>query len=224
MSTVTQNARRLNLPEEKLLGDWIVTIPGFTLDKYRKLQRSRLSIFAMNCFGGFISHTLGLPFYTPIINMYFLEQEYIRFLQASYSCMKEELILKTMVWNDFFKYHHPIVTLGNADIVMNHYPDFDEAVAKWNERKQKINWYNLFVTMYTGDKKILEQFDALPYGKKVCFVPFKSNLDSAWYINPEIRKGLEFWDIVNRFAVGAPFYYDVFDMLLYGKKTPLIEM
>lgn len=37
MSKVTADAHKLGLPEEKLLGDWIVTIPGFTLQKYRHL-------------------------------------------------------------------------------------------------------------------------------------------------------------------------------------------
>ncbi|MBQ6297940.1 MAG: DUF1919 domain-containing protein [Selenomonadaceae bacterium] len=225
MNKVTQDARRLNLPEEKLLGDWIVTIPGFTLEKYRKLQRSRLSIFAMNCFGGVMSNTLGLPFRSPFVNNGIRNpNENIRFLSSPREYMEKHLILNKIVWQPVLKINYPIVTLGDVNINMSHYPDFDEAVAKWNERKQKINWYNICVTAYTEDKKILEQFDALPYGKKVCFVPFKSDLDSAWYINPEIKKGLEFWDIVNRFALGDPFYYDVFDMLLYGKKTPLIEM
>ena len=50
MGQITKEVRRLNLPAEKLLGDWVVCIPGFTLKKYRHLQRSRLSIFSMNCF------------------------------------------------------------------------------------------------------------------------------------------------------------------------------
>ena len=224
MSKITQAARQLNLPEEKLLGDWIVTIPGFTLEKYRRLQRSRLSIFSINCFGGLISHTLGLPFRSPFVNMYFNDEEYIRLLRAPRVYMEEHLHFKGTAWQSTLKFDYPIFTLGNIDIHMNHYHDFDEAVAKWNERKQKINWYNLFVTGYTESEEILEQFDALPYGKKVCFVPFKSDLDSAWYINPEIKHGAPFWNIVNRYGNGAPFYYDPFDMLLYGKKTQLIDM
>ena len=178
----------------------------------------------MNCFSGLISHTLGLPFRTPIINMFFEEQEYIHFLRAPRVYMEERLIFKETAWEDNLKFDYPIFTLGNVDIYMNHYPDFDAAVAKWNERKQRINWYNLFVTMFTEDEKILEQFDALPYGKKVCFVPFKSGLDSAWYIDRELTNKEFFYQMVNDFASGNPFYYDVFDMLLYGKKTPLIKM
>ncbi len=77
--------------------------------------------------------------------------------------------------------------------------------------------------MYTEDEKILAEFDALFYGKKVCFVPFKSDLDSAYYINPKL-KDLAFWNIVNHVCAGNPVVYDPFDMLLYGKKSQLINM
>ena len=224
MSKIFQAAYQLNLPEEKLLGDWIVCIPGFTLRKYRCLQRSCLSIFSMNCFGGAISHMLGLSFLSPFVNMFFEEQDYLRFLREPRSYIEEPLIFKGTAWEADLKFDYPIVTLGDVTIHMNHYKTFEAAVAKWNERKARINWYNLFVTAYTENEEFLEEFDALPYGRKVCFVPFKSELDSAWYINPNTIPDLEFWDIVNHFGFGNPFYYDTFDMLLYGKKTPLIEM
>lgn len=224
MNKVTQAARLLNFSEEKLLGDWIACIPGFTLEKYRRLQNSRLSILAMNCFGGILSNTLGLPFRSPIINMFFTEQEYIRFLRAPHVYMEERLIFKETKFEPTLKINYPVFTLGNVDLNMNHYPDFDEAETKWYKRKQRINWYNLFVTLSTENEDVLEKFDALPYGKKVCFVPFKSNLDSAWYINPEIKSSEPFWRIVHLFGYGDPFYYDTFDMLLYGKKTQLIDM
>ena len=224
MSGITQVARRFNLPEEKLLGDWIVCVPGFTLDKYRRLQRSRLSIISMNCFGGLLSHTLGLPFRSPFVNMFLDEKDFLRLVQSLQAFMEKNLTLKEMKWNEVLKFNYPIVKLGDVDIVMNHYPGFDEAVSKWNKRKARINWSNLFVTMYTEDEKISREFDALPYEKKVCFVPFKSDLDSAWQINSASQKGIEFWRFINSFGSGRPFFYDPFDMLLYGKKTQLIEM
>ena len=224
MNRITQAACQLRLPEEKLLGDWIVTIPGFTLNKYRQLQRSRLSIFSRNCFGGLISNTLGLRFLSPFVNMFFREQEYIRFLHELRIYMEEDLQLKETAWEKNLKFDYPIFKLGNVDIHMNHYRDFDEAVKIWERRKARINWYNLFVTAYTDNEEFLREFDSLPYGKKVCFVPFKSDLDSAWYINRELTRKEYFWRTVNDFGSGNPFYYDPFDMLLYGKKTPLIDM
>ena len=136
----------------------------------------------------------------------------------------KKLVFKEKRWQSDLNFYYPVVTLGDVDIFMNHYRDFNEAVKTWERRKARINLYNLFVTMYTEDEKILRDFDALPCGKKVCFVPFKSDLDSAWYINRELFKNLPFWNIIDLFAIGKPFYYDVFDMLLYGKKTQLIDM
>ena len=221
MSKIARAARQLNLLEEKLLGDWIVCIPGFALEKYRKLQRSRLSIFSMNCFGGMLSHTLGLPFLSPFVNLWLSEKNFIDLLRAPRAYMEKNFLFKEMARQPDLNFDYPVVALGDVIIYMNHYRSFDAAVEKWNERKQRINWENLFVTMYTSDEKILQEFDALPYDKKVCFVPFKSDLNSAWFINPAIKHGLEFWNIVNQFGKGNLFCYDPFDMLLYGKKTPL---
>ena len=221
MSKIARAARQLHLLEEKLLGDWIVCIPGFALEKYRKLQRSRLSIFSMNCFGGMLSHTLGLPFLSPFVNLWLSEKNFIDLLRAPRAYMEKNFLFNEMARQPDLNVEYPVVALDDIVIYMNHYRSFDAAVEKWNERKQRINWENLFVTMYTEDEKILQEFDALPYDKKVCFVPFKSDLNSAWFINPAIKHGLEFWNIVNQFGKGNLFCYDPFDMLLYGKKTPL---
>ena len=169
-----------------------------------------------------MSHTLGLPFRSPLVNSFFKEREYLRFLRSPHLYLEEDLIFKEMKVESNTKADYPVFTLGNIDMHFNHYDKMDEA--KFNERKKKINWYNLFVEMFTEDEKVLEQFDALPYGKKVCFVPFKSDLDSAWYVNPNFIKGKAFWDIVHDYSRGISFYYDPFDMLLYGKKSQLINM
>ncbi len=219
MSNITQAARQFRLPEEKLLGDWIVCIPGFTLDKYRRLQRSRLSIFSINCFGGFVSHLLGLPFRSPFINLWLENEDFIKFLRAPRVYLEYPPHFEKLYAED---QPYPVASLGNISLNMMHYKTFDEARDAWERRKTKINWYNLFVEMWTEKPEELEQFDEMPYGKKICFVPFKSDLDSAWYINPELDKTAGRIDgIVNNFVGGRIFYYDLFDMLLYGKKTPL---
>ncbi|MBR3747196.1 MAG: DUF1919 domain-containing protein [Selenomonadaceae bacterium] len=225
MSKVTKVAGQLKFPEEKLLGDWIVCIPGFTLEKYRKLQRSRLSIFSVNCFGGFISNTFALPFRSPFVNLYLNDEDFIKFLRAPHVYMEEKPAYQCQKLDSTGTIEFPVASIGNISLNMLHYKIFEEAFEVWERRKSRINWYNLFVVMWTENAEIAQEFDSLPYGKKICFVPFKSDLDSAWYINPEINKNWSrFVDKFNDFAKGIPFYYDPFDMLLYGKKTPLIEM
>ena len=224
MSKITKAARQFNLPEEKLLGDWIVTIPGFTLDKYRRLQRSRLSIISMDCFGGLLSHTLGVPFRSPFANLRMERSDFLTFLGNPRAYLEKELVFKEKYFHPIRKYYYPIFSLGDVSVRMVHYLNSEKAVTKWEQRKPRINWYNLFVVTISENIDDLKRFEALPYGKKICFVPFKSDLDSAWYINPKAVEGLKFWEIVHDFARGIQFYYDPFDMLLYGKKTPLIDM
>jgi len=223
MSKVTQNARRLNLLEEKLLGDWIVTIPGFTLEKYRKLQRSRLSIFSVNCIGGFLLNTLGLPFRSPFVNLFLSNGDFMKFLRAPHNYLEKSLVDDGRCMESVSKF--PMAKLGDITLRMMHYKTFEESVVAWEKRKPRINWYNLLVLMWSINPKELEQFDALPYGKKICFVPFKSDLDSAWYIEHRLKEKYPLYvHYVNETAQGKPFFYDPFDMLLYCKKTPLIEM
>lgn len=224
MSKVTQTALKLKLPEEKLLGDWIVCIPGFTLDKYRRLQRSRLSIISINCFGGFISNQLALPFLSPFVNLHIGNEDFIKFLREPHTYLEKPLVYKEYKFVSNENWSYPIAKLGDISLNMLHYKTFLESVEAWEKRKPRINWYNLFVTMWDTDEKHLEQFDALPYGKKACFVPFKSELDSAWYINMNVTKQRRLVDAYNNFGGGGAWYYDPFDMLLYGKKTQLIDM
>ena len=226
MSKVTQDARRLNLPEEKLLGDRTVCVPGFTLEKYRNLQESHPSIFSRQCFGGCVSNMLGLPFRSPFVNLFLSANDFIKFLRApNFYFEKEPHFEKLTGTSKENPAGYPVLSLGDITLNMMHYKEKDEAISKWNERKQRINWDNLVIICLVESEELLEQFDALPYDKKICFVPFESDLDSAWYVNPKVSKNAKrFPDIINNFGWGYLFLYDLFDMLLYGKKTPLIEM
>ena len=230
---VRQNVVQFGLPEEKLLSDWIVCIPGFTLEKYHLLKRSRISIFSINCFGNLISHLMELPFLSPFGNVGFSSENFIRFLGAPRDYMKETPTFREKkVYANGKK--HIFVNLGDIYISAFHYESFEEFMEMWERRKSRINWDNLLVEMFLNkeDRHTLEQFDALAYDKKICFVPFKSDLPSACYISPEVMKNravknpalTELREFVNRSLIEVELCHDPFDMLLYGKKTPLIEM
>ena len=226
MEEVRKNAHQFNLPEEKLLGDWIVCIPGFTLEKYRQLQQSRLSIISRGCFGGMISNMLALPFRSPFVNLWLPAKDFNRLLRNPRAYMEEDLVFKSKEYKAYAGFEIATYTCEDVSIVMEHYKDFDEAVRKWNERKKRINWDNLLIVNILEDPELLREFDAMPYDKKVCFVPFKSDLPSAFYIDPNkrTRENTWIWHIVHYALMDKVFYYDPFDMLLYGKKTPLIDM
>ena len=74
--------------------------------------------------------------------------------------------------------------------------------------------------MFTESPEVLAEFDKLPFSKKICFVNFESDLDSAYFLdNKKYNEPL--WRMSNLTALGAVNFYDMWDMLLYGKKTPL---
>ena len=167
MAEVTKFAKKIGIDTEKLLGDWIVCIPGFTLQKYRQLQRSKLSIFSRQCFGGCISKMLGLPFRSPFVNLFLSYEDHIEFLKYPKNYMEKEPRFEKMTdISTESPNSYPLLSLGNIILKMLHYKEPEEAISKWNDRKKRINWYNLIVINSTISEEILEQFDALPYGKK----------------------------------------------------------
>ena len=72
-------------------------------------------------------------------------------------------------------------------------------------------------------KTVHENIDSY-VGKKICFTSFKSNLPSAYYVNKELcpwkDKKYDLSDYVIYHAL-QPYQYDIFDMLLYGKRTDI---
>ena len=220
---ILNEAEILNIDPNKIVLDRTVCAPGFTMDCYRAIRKSKLTIFSINCWGGLIYHTLGLPFLSPTINMFTSDKDFIKFLQNPRYYMNKELRFYKINYEENLKEDYPVFLLGDIQWDMNHYGKLgiDGARQKWEERRLKINWYNLFVMMLTEDINILKQFDELPYSKKICFVPFETDIDSALYVKPELIQGRnrEFYQAVNETAMGILPYFDLFDMLLYGKKT-----
>lgn len=210
------------IDEDKILIDRAVCTPFFTIEKYKKLRRSQLSILSMNCFAGLLYNRFGLPFLSPTVNMFTTDKDFLKFLKNPQKNVEAKLKLLRTARNDALKIDYPVFKIGDVEWEMNHYDDANFAKQKWKERGGRINWFNLLVTMYTENPEILAEFDELPYAKKICLVPFQSELDSAYYIDPvKYNVGKDFWRIVNGVATGAVVEFEIFDMLLYGKKTPL---
>lgn len=84
------------------------------------------------------------------------------------------------------RFDFPTGILGDIEIRFNHYKTFEDAVEKWGERKQRINWNNLFILGIDGDNcsyETIQRFDVLPYKNKVIFthIPYPE-IQSSYYI------------------------------------------
>lgn len=170
---------------------------------YKELKRFRLknrqpTIIASNCIGTFIYYDMKMRFMSPTINLSFDMNDYVRFLENL-----EYYLQQPVVPVDDDRFDYPCGMVGDVEIRFNHYKTFEQAAAKWNERKLRIDWNNLFVVGIDGDDctyESLQRFDALPYQSKVIFThKTYPEFKSAYYLpgfeeNDGIGRATDFRD------------------------------
>ena len=153
---------------------------------YKELRRLRLknrqpTIFASNCIGTFMYYDMKLRFNSPTINLSFDMNDYVRFLENLFWYLEQPVVPCEDERFDF-----PCGMVGDVEIRFNHYKTFEEAATKWDQRKRRIDWNNLFVIGIDGDNctyESIQRFDALPYPHKVIFThkPYPE-ISSAHYL------------------------------------------
>ena len=132
-----------------------------------KLKNRTPSIIADNCNAGIIYHDLGLPFLSPTINLFFMPDDYLRFLKNPHHYLQSvpsEIDDSSVKW--------PVGILDDVKIHFMHYKSFAEAKEKWLARTQRINFENLYILMSERNgctHEQIQEFDALPYPRKVIF-------------------------------------------------------
>ncbi len=153
---------------------------------YKEWKRLRLrnrqpSIISSNCIGTFIYYDMKLQFPSPTINLSFNMNDYVRFLENLQWYLDQPLLPC-----EDARFDYPCGMIGDVEVCLNHYTTFAEAKEKWDTRKQRIDWDNLFVVGIDGDNctyETLQRFDALPYPNKVIFThkPYPE-FTSAYYL------------------------------------------
>ena len=199
----------------------VLSIPGFRVREYLCLKRDIPTYFSVNCWAGLLYHRLRFPFRSPIVNMFIPERDYIRFLRDPETYMKSELKWKETGYDKYLDREYPVALCRDIELHLNHYDDFTVAKKKWEERRARINWTRIIAMMYTEDREIAEEFSALPYPKKMCFVPFDADWDGVYKIGLSGQKN-KFFEIVNGMVSGRYSYYDILD-LAKGEIRKIVE-
>lgn len=214
---ILDEAASVGIIQEQIYPYKVLSYSSFDIERYRKLRKDTPSIFSNNCWGGLTYHSLGLTFHSPLVNVHESDEDYIRLVSNPREYMEKKLELIDMGEEGQIKY--PICRCGDIALHFNHTTSFEAAKAGWERRKRRINWNNLLVEMFTENKDIAEAFARLPYEKKICFVPFKTDKPSLVYLefhDMDGMKDIPLWKIVNGMATGAYPYYDVFTLLETG--------
>lgn len=141
----------------------------------RKQMRSHLintspSFLCPNCIGGILFHDLAIQFRSPTVNLMMEQPDFVKFVLNAeyYLSVQPDFYSKT-------RYECPCAHFGDITVHFTHYATAEEAATKWNERKSRIDWDNLFV--FALERDGLTKKEILQLGSICCrgLVVFTAN-------------------------------------------------
>lgn len=203
------------VPREKIIPYWVMELSGFDFDKYLSLKESNISIISNNCWGGIAYKTLGMEARSPFKNLFVEDEDYIKLLTNLKYYMECKPIFYQYSVDVHSQEKYPILLLDDVKIHCNHEKEAETAIEKWNRRKEKLNWDNLFVEMYTDNPEVEEAFQKLEgFSQRICFVPYMPQYKDSFQL--KLMHGQrEFWEAVNGSVTNGrdAFAYHLIDIL-----------
>ena len=181
----------------------------------KRIRNKELTLISKDCTGGVLLHELGIRFDTPTINACFHAGDFVKFchdLRYYISCELKEDKENSVEMN------YPVGILGDEGreirVWFKHdYENFGHAQAKWDERKSRIHWDNIFIIMTDGkgsNEEIAHDFDSLPYEHKV-LLTYRNFPGVKSAVKLDVKK-------LNTYGLGAPEVF-AYKSLFSGKRV-----
>lgn len=147
------------------------------LTKRKRLKNHDFTIISNNCWGGNVSTDFNIQHQSPFVGMFIMSEDYLKLCENLDYYMKQELkFIEISKWDNINERrkteHYPLAVLGDVELNMQHYKNKDEVLSKWNRRRERINWDNLYFKFeenYGATPEMLATFDNLPYDNKIIF-------------------------------------------------------
>jgi uncharacterized protein (DUF1919 family) len=168
-------------------------------DRRKQLKFTDFTIISNNCWGGLVYQYFGLPYATPTIGLFMMDDDYIKFLENLDYYLSQSLVFiphseskyqERLNRETTAKDSYPIALLDDVEVHFLHYKSSEEAELKWEYRKSRINKSHLLVKMSqrsSNDETILERFEKLPFENKICFTESVRMAKDFIHI-PELRR------------------------------------
>lgn len=128
------------------------------------------SFISSNCLGGRFSRILNRQYRSPTVGLYFFPTDYLNFISDLPAALKGELVQDTNLSTEA---GYPVGYIGDCQIRFMHYSDFESAKARWDSRRQRVDFNKTFFIFTDRDGASYEHlkiFDKLPYARKIAFV------------------------------------------------------
>ena len=153
----------------------------YITQKQMRLKNGTPTIISNNCIGGIICHDMGLQFRSPFVNIGIRAPEYLEILQNLPKYMETPFEERKERYDGW-----PTVKWGDVWMLFAHEESLEVSLKKWEQRKNRIDYDNLFVTMTDRQGCTYEHllmFDRLPYQNKVVITHKEySEIKSAFYL------------------------------------------
>ena len=165
-------------------GYWVLNNRIECMRRRNKLKTTRFSIISNNCWGGLVYQYFGLPYTSPTVGLFIMDDDYIKFLEHFDYYIRQPLHFipfNTSRYHGLLscestaKGNYPIATLDDVEIHFLHYHSQEEAEKKWERRCKRICRERILVKMSQRSVhsiEILDRFDSLPFENKICFTEY----------------------------------------------------
>ena len=146
-----------------------------------KADKEKFTIISNNCWAGHVYRWYSIGYGSPTIGLYLFSDDYIKFIYNLKHYMSIEPIFITYKESKYKKILEdrggenilcPIGVFDDIEIIFLHYKTSQEALLKWNRRKKRIEWDNLYFKMSEQNGCTIEHlqaFDKLPATQKFVF-------------------------------------------------------
>lgn len=197
-----------------------------------RLTNKDITLVCSNCTGGILYHWLGLQFNSPFINLYMDNEDFLIALENF-----DEFISGPVVEVKDSGKDYPVGKGVHGEIIhFMHYPDFNTALRKWDERKVRIKKDNMAVMLtnfgagiseqamhcYKSGKEspevsdIVRRFERLPFKNKIILSGFDLKTPVSVQLKgmPTENRG-KIINIFNTQNVFGKRYIDQFDYITF---------
>jgi len=150
--------------------------------QYRKWLRLKnhnknFTIISNDCWGGGVYEDLNLPYLTPTIGLFFYAECYIEFIHNLKYYLSQDLKFQSHSKYEIDHIDYPIGYIDDIEIHFLHFDSEKHAAEKWNARKLRVNYENIYFKFSDRNlctDELAAKFDKLETDNKVYFCAKKA--------------------------------------------------
>ena len=189
----------------------------------KRLKNSEFSIISSDCFGAMVYHNLGQRFNSPTINLCFSQEDFYQFVLHLKDYLAAELV---EIEDKTVTYPVGSLTYDDRTIRINfmHYHSFEEAKRKWDERKQRVDFSNIYIFQVVSQgltQEYLDRFSALPYRHKLLIAHSNNYTCDCMVTHDIFQKRKKNWGIMLKYKspLSSSRYMDDIDYVSFLNRT-----